>query len=406
MAWREDQREFAQLDGKDFPYEEVSDSGGADGVIHDIATSGRPVYEAIGKGADIFNVSALFVGEEYLSDMDDLIEILDKPQTHQFVHPYRGRFKVALDGKYTIVNRRNESGMCRLNFRLVATEDQLFPLIRDPSFDVVDQVGLMNLALIDSYGRRFNLGTFAKQIIGTIGLATAAMRNVEGKIQAAMNIAESFGGAVTGFTDQATALLRKPGDMVTSMTSTAIGIIGTIATSADDLPSRNTRAFTTLTQSMREIFSQERPEDPTLNTPEGALEQENSIQWWIANRISFLGAASQTVTDMVFTSSDEVNLFRSEFLQFFDEIAEDPSLDDQMYSEIRQLKAALVAYLQGVAQELPELTTFRTTQPLPALVINYAIYGNNDRNLELVDRNDVTHPMFVPPRNLEILSNG
>ena len=111
--------------------------------------------------------------------------------------------------------------MCEFRFRLVVTSDFSIPLIRDSSADLLKRVSTLNLALIASYKRRFKVGTFVKQIIGTIGLATAAMRVVEGKIQAAMNLTEAFGSAVTGFADQASALLRKPGDMVTSMTGTA-----------------------------------------------------------------------------------------------------------------------------------------------------------------------------------------
>ena len=406
MAWRDDVREFARLDGKEFAVDEVTDAGGADGVIHKIATSGNPVYEGIGPGAKIFNVQAKFVGEDYLADMDELIEILEQPKTHQFVHPYRGNFKVALVGQYTLSNRRTESGMCRISFQLVALADQAFPLIRDADFEVRNQVALMNLALIDSYSRRFKLGSFAKGIIGTIGLATVAMRSIEGKIQAAMNIGDAFGGAVTGFTNQATSLLRKPQDMINSMTGTALGIIGAIATAPDNLPSLNARALSTFTQAMREIFDQPRPTPPRVLTAEGELEHANSVQWWLANRISFLGASAQTATELTFTSSDAVNLFKSEFLGFFDEITQDEDLDDQMYSEVRQLKAAMVTYLSTVAQDLPSLTTYTTYKSRPALVIAYDVYGNNDRNLELVDRNGVTHPMFVPPRELEIVGDA
>jgi hypothetical protein len=154
---------------------------------------------------------------------------------------------------------------------------------------------------------------------------------------------------------------------------------------------------------MKEIFRQERPTAPRLATPQSLLVQENSIQWWLANRISFLSGAASAVTDMTFGSTDEVNLFKSEFLGFFDDITIDPDLDDQMYSEVRQLKANVVEYLAGVAQDLPQLTTYTTYKALPALVVGYQIYGNNDHNLEIVDRNNVVDPMFVPPRTIEVI---
>ena len=402
MGWRKDQREFATIDGLDFPYEEIGDTGGADAVLHNIATSGYPVYEPIGEGGKAMEVSAYFVGDDYLVDMDALMAILDKPQTHDFVHPYRGRMQVGLDGKYRVVNKRTGQGMCELRFRLVKVDNQTFA--REPSFDVKGDAGFMIAELSGSYARNFNLGSFVKQIAGTIELAAAAMGRVEGKIQAAMSISESFGSAVTGFADQAGSLLRKPQDMITSMTGTAIGIMAAIANAPDSLPSRGARSFNVLVQAMEEIFAQERPSPPSPETPEGGLEFENSVQWWLANRVSFIAAGAQTMTGISFATSDEVDSFRASFLGFFDDVSGDPSLDDQIYSSIRQLKASTIGYLQGVAQKLPRLTTYRTDIALPALALNYAIYGNNDRNLELVERNNVKHPMFVPPRDLEIVN--
>lgn len=406
MGWREDQKEFAKLDGLKFGYEEVSDDVGADVVIHRIASSGRPVLEGISEGEDVFNVIATIVGEEYLVDMDRMIEILKKPRAHQFEHPYRGTFKVGLEGKAKLINRRTSGGACQFTFKLVVLQDQVFPLIRDARTDVLNQVGFLNLALLDAYSRRFNVGTFVKQIIGTIGIATAVMRAVEGKIQAAMNITSAFGSAVTGFASQASSLLRNPGDMITSMTSTAIGILGGIQTAVDDLPSRNSRAQNTFTQGMRLIFDQERPGPSAISTPESRLEEENSIQWWLANRVSFVSGAAEALVDLTFTSSEQVQLFKQEFLTFFDEISLDPDLDDQVYTEIRQLKANVVVFLSAIAQELPELTTYVTYKALPALVVAYEIYGNNEHDLEIVDRNEVQHPMFVPPRTLEVVGSG
>lgn len=403
MSWREDQRALASLDGKQFAYEEVRDTGGAAGILHNIITSGEPVYEPIGEGAKIFNVRAKFVGDDYLRDMDDLIKILDKPQTHQFIHPYRGRFTVGLSGKYTLINSRTSGGMCEFTFTLVAVRAQAFPVVRSASFDVSSQVGLLNLALIDSYGRRFRLGAFAGKILGAIALASVAMRAVEGKIQSVMNIGDAFGSSVTGFTNQAGSLLRKPSDMITSMTGNALSIMGAITTAPDQLPSLNSRALSTFTQGMSTIFADPRPDEATIETSESLLEEENAVQWWLANRISFVSAAADTVTKLTFTSSDQVSSFEEQFVAFFDELTFDASLDDQMYSEIRQLKAAVVTYLSQTAKSLPQLTTYNTHLSLPALVIAYQIYGNNDHDLELVDRNDVKHPMFVSPQGLEIV---
>lgn len=405
MVWRDDKRDTGSLDGKKFQYEESGQELGADGVVHFIATSGRPVYEGVSEGVDIFPVDAYFVGDDYLSDKQDFIDILKKPTTHQFVHPTQGRFKVALLGRARVTETNKEGGVCRFTFRLIVVEDPAFPLIIDSGAGIDLQVDALNLALIAAYSARFKLGAFAKKILGAIGLATAAMRVVEGKIQAIMNISESFGDAVSGFADQAASLLRKPEDMITSMAGTALNIMATINEAKDDLQDRSGRSQSAFLQGMNLIFEQERPEEAFSPTPESDLEQNNAIEFWLANRVTFLGAAASSVTDMVFESSSEVETFKASFLTFFEDVSLDANLDDQLYSEIRQLKAQVVRYLSEVAQNLPEITTFTTAKALPALVVAYMIYEDPERDQEIVSRNDVTHPMYVPPRTLEVISS-
>ena len=405
MGWREDLKE-ASLDGVEFQYEDVSGDIGADIAIHDVATSGRPVAEPISEGAELFTLNAWIVGDDYMVDRDRMIEVLRKPATHRFVHPTRGTFQVALASRVKTSERRTEQGMWRASFTLIVVEDQAFPIIRDGRTDVLDQVGVLNLALLDSYSRRFKLGAFVKKITGAIGLATAAMRAVEGKIQSAMNITESFGDAVTGFTSQADSLLRKPGDMVNGMTSTALGIFGGITSFADGLPNSVQRSQSTFTQGLDLIFAQERPEASSISTPENDLEFSNSVEWWLTNRVSFLSAAASTTTDLVFTSSDEVFVFQDQFLDFFDQIAQDPDLDDQLYVEVRQLKAVIFGYLAQVAQQLPQITTYTTRKTLPSLVIAYTLYQDASRDLEVVARNNIKRPTFVSAQPLEVLSDG
>jgi len=401
VGWREDLKE-ASLDGVAFQYEEVNGDIGADNAIHDVATSGRPVIEPISEGAELFTLNAWLVGEDYMIDRDRLIEVLRTPGTHRFVHPTRGTFQVGLASRVRTSERRTEQGMWRATFTLVVAEDQAFPLIRDARTAVTDQVGVLNLSLLDAYQRRFRPGAFVKGIIGAIGLATGAMRLAEGKIQSAMNLTEAFGDAVTGFTKQAESLIRKPDDMINGLTSTALGIFAGVVSFDPDLVNSLQRSQSTFTQALSLMFDLDRPDESTT-TPEGALEQQNSVQFWLANRVSTVAASANALVDLEFASSDEVFAFQSQYLDVFDQLAADPDLDDQLYVQIRQLKAVVFGYLSDIAQQLPSITTYTTAKTLPSLVIAYTLYTDAERDLEIVARNDIKRPTFVPPRTLEVL---
>ena len=403
MTWRDELKQ-ATLDGVPFDYTEVSGEFGADVIIHRISTSGLPVSEPISEGEDSFSFNAFIVGDDYFAGRDDLVRVLNTPSNHTLVHPTRGTHEVALDGRARMTESLNEQGLVRISFTLVKVENQAFPIIRDARTELTDQVAVVNLQLLEVYQRRFRLGAFVGGILSAINLATAAMLIAQGKIQAAMNIAQSFGNSVTGFLDQADSLLRQPGQFISGLTSTAIGIFAGITSFADDLPNPVSRSQSTFEQVFDQMFNQPRPElEPT--TREGQLEQDNAVQTWIANRVSAVSAASNTLAELQFTSSDEVFAFQDKFLANFDALASEPDLDDALYVELRQLKANVFGFLQTVAQQLPSLTKYTTAKTLPALVIAYNLYEDANRDHEIVDRNNISRPTFVPPRTLEVLSD-
>lgn len=79
--------------------------------------------------------------------------------------------------------------------------------------------------------------------------------------------------------------------------------------------------------------------------------------------------------------------------------------DDATYQQWRDLRAAVVADLSARAATLPSLVTFVPTRTLPALVIAYRLYGDASRAEEIVARNDLIYPGFVPGgQPLEVLS--
>ncbi|PCJ68198.1 MAG: hypothetical protein COA62_15655 [Rhodobiaceae bacterium] len=75
------------------------------------------------------------------------------------------------------------------------------------------------------------------------------------------------------------------------------------------------------------------------------------------------------------------------------------------FSAATSLRALVVDHLRLTAQRLPQIRALAVNAPVPAIVLVYDLYEDTDREDELIDRNLLQNPLFVPTnRNLEVAS--
>ncbi|MCF9004887.1 DNA circularization protein [Pseudomonas syringae] len=76
--------------------------------------------------------------------------------------------------------------------------------------------------------------------------------------------------------------------------------------------------------------------------------------------------------------------------------------DPEHYLALNTLRQALIRHLNAVAASGVRLVDMKVSEPLPALVLAYRRFGDASRALEMVQRNRLAHPGFVPPGTLKI----
>ncbi len=76
--------------------------------------------------------------------------------------------------------------------------------------------------------------------------------------------------------------------------------------------------------------------------------------------------------------------------------------DPEHYLALNTLRQALIRHLNAVAASGVRLVDLKVSEPLPALVLAYRRFGDASRALEMVQRNRLAHPGFVPPGTLKI----
>ena len=68
--------------------------------------------------------------------------------------------------------------------------------------------------------------------------------------------------------------------------------------------------------------------------------------------------------------------------------------DDELFQSIKQLQSQLIKALPPV--DLADLVSYRVSNPVPAILIAYELYGDLEREQEIIDQNSIAHPGFVP----------
>lgn len=81
-----------------------------------------------------------------------------------------------------------------------------------------------------------------------------------------------------------------------------------------------------------------------------------------------------------------------------------PGVANDLYIALTKARAAVFEDLTTRAQDSARLVNLKLPVPLPALAVAYDLYEDAARETEIIGRNHVWHPGFLPPVNLQVLS--
>ncbi len=79
-----------------------------------------------------------------------------------------------------------------------------------------------------------------------------------------------------------------------------------------------------------------------------------------------------------------------------DSMMEDPATVDAVFVSLQNARTAVIAAVPPEAVSLPNLVDDIPQRTMPSIVIAYDLYEDANREAEIVSRNRVSHPGFVP----------
>jgi prophage DNA circulation protein len=408
--WRDSLQE-GSIAGVPLFIQQVTESVGRRTTSKSMPFRDTPSREDLGRQTRRYRVVAMVIGNEYMAARDAVREVFETPGPWIFTHPFRGEISVILDegSSVDIAESFDQGGMASFNFSLVESgdPDSLRVTVSTAAALAVASTAVIDAAMVDAE-KKLAVGDVFNAISSGMGAVTGGMLSAKRKVMGTLGVTQ----------------LSAISDTLTDINST----IGSLANS----PFEILTALNGLVAAFKSIFTDQsavNDDAPNAGYPGGP--KKVLVEAALANALDL--CAIETVTPPVFVGGpvDEEEVSAQKAIKdalkamviasnidlvgnlplesvnvavdalgtlgsLADGVLTDPDTSDDVFVAMTDLRSALDAHLSTLTASLPRIQEYIPPQAMPALLIAFQFYGDPTRDLEIVGRNRVKDPNFVP----------
>ena len=394
----------------------TSSEQGRRSAIHEYPLRDIPYVEDLGLKGRTFTLEAYVIGPDYMVARDALIAALEKPGAGELIHPYRGTLNVALTAPARITESADEGGMARFSLTFTESGNNAQPVVRpDTPALVSNAADTANAAVNANFAKSFNIAGMADFVAtNAASMASAALNAIStvSNFSKAGPLAELLNSATT-ISNSLSILMRTPQMLADSIQGQLYGLS---ALGQNPLNSyQDLQSFFGAGAPASTISGYVAPSGSTAVTipaPIISVATPSRIQQSI-NQTAVLDLVRRTAivesarasSQMTFGSYNDAQATLAVLANALDsELASNTlmptgqtvPLDDDVYDALLELRVAVVRDISTRGANLAKLTTITLPRTMPALVAAYRIYGDCTMDADLVARNNIRHPGFVP----------
>lgn len=369
---------------------------------HEYPESEAGWSEDLGRRLDRWSLTIFVIGDDYMTGRDALLAALKAPGAATLVHPYLGTFQAQfIDGRLT--ESTDEGGMARFEVEFVepgiVVTAQQAPDTQAASAEAADAT---DASATDRFADVFQasgeppfVDDAAVSVIGSILSSVSGIAVTLGGAGVTLRAFQAGLSALGG----AASLIGSPANLA----AVVIGLVGALGA----LGSRPTKQVGAL----RSVIGAASALPPIAATTSSRAQQAINQQA-IADLVilAAAGAAVRSAADAGFSSYDDAVALR-------DALGDD--LDDQalaaagrgnpaLAADLDTLRRTMIADVTARGGSLAHLFSYTPSTVLPALVIAWQLYRDPTSTIEqaaeIVARNAIRHPGFVPVAPLQVLT--
>ena len=395
--------------GVPFFTKSTSSEQGRRTAVHEYPLRDLPYVEDLGLKGRAFTLDAYVIGPAYMTARDKLIAALEQSGPGELVHPYRGTLIVSLTAPARITESADEGGMARFSLTFTESGINAKPAVRpDTPALVSNAADTANKAVNAEFNKSFN-------VVGKADYVASAAANITNAALDAVTAVARYSktGALSELLNSAATisssisiLLRTPQMLADAIQGQLYGLAALIDTPADAY--RDLQAF--FGSSTSPITAPTVP----LTTPSRIQQSINQNAVIDLVRRTAIIEAARASSQVTFASYNDAQAALTLLANALDaELACRTTtqtgfgvpLSDDVYDALLDLRVAVIQDIGLRGANLARITTTTLQRTMPALVAAYRIYGDCTKDADLVSRNAIRHPGFVPGgMPLEILS--
>jgi prophage DNA circulation protein len=408
VSWR-DQLRPASFRGAAF-FVHAADAGvGRRTVVHEYPLRDEPFVEDLGRRARSFTLKAYVLatpanGMNYMPARDALIAALEQPGSGVLVHPYIGELSVSCV-EASFGETTEEGGKATFILTFVESGEAIFPSSAANTAAAVDQAAddaiaaaqadFTEVYTVDDLPEFVALS--AKDLFKTVN---TAIDEVIKSFPASPDELASFAPDLFAFAQGLDELIRKP----ITLAGTLVDLYGRIGTTL----TRPIHAYYALKAVWKFGLDGTKfavPKKPKTTPTRIQDDRNQTATLALTQRLAVIEAA-RIATDVDFTTFQDAATIRDELADELDRLV-DGADDDGVYQALADLRAASVRDITARSTQLGRLVSYTPIATLPAVVIAYELYEDAGRDAEIVARNRVRHPGFVPGATpIEVLADA
>lgn len=397
MSWR-DQLQPASFRGVEFHAVQRSGTFGRRNQVHEYPFRDLPYVEDLGRMARSFRISGFLIGPDCLRQRDALIAAIEQPGPGKLVHPTHGEMNVSVVGGVVLDESDLEAGAVRITFNVTESGELRFPSADAATQDVVARrADTAGAALKAATARKLNtrdLPAFAENL--AVGRAQRVLDTVQ-KAAALVTTRDKRGAllsAIALLQPDLAASLRTPIDFATRAYSLLEGLFNGLR--GDDRDA--------VLDSLADFGRAEAQWPAFTTTRRRDAANRSAIEELVRGAAAIAEARTAALTE--FNDYQGATMLRDRVVDRIDGVA-DTTNDDVLFSALANLRAAVVRDINARGADLARVATLTPPRTLPALVLAYGLYEDAGRDAELVQRNRIQHPGFVPAHQpLEVAIDG
>jgi len=397
MSWRE-QLQKASFRNVSFEVESDDATFGRRVEVHEYPQRDLPYAEDLGRKAREKSLTAFVIGDDYMAKRDALLGAFEKAGSGELIHPYYGRMMVTITD-VQVNHSYLDGGMCRFNISFVESGALAYPAaVAATSMQSLQAVDALEVVAIDDFSENFSIDNLPEFAVNdALTGFNEALTSIDGALTSAGVV---LGNPLALLSDDLVDLMRTPAELA----SRFFGIFakgGAVINQLSGLGDINALNIlnTLTTLRLAGLFSSY---DNGGNTPARARMASNAHAINTLVRQALITQSAGMVASMPLPVYDDTILIKNELLATIDTELE--TANDTSYLALKNLRTKTYADITARTQSAARLKNISPKEVTPALVLAYDLYEDTTRDNEIIERNKIRHPGFVPANTLRVLT--